>query len=281
MHCLNCQNEFQGDYCPRCGQSAATRRFTIKNALSSTLEVWGMGNRSLPRTLWHLFRRPGIMIGEYLDGKRIPFFPPVKMLFVLCVFYALLQPVMERGKDPVQSDLQTEINAHRKATAASSKEASEEEKERMRMENTAMKVVGFVKDSMEWLQAHKAVQLLCLHSFFMVFACWLFRKSPLRPRTNLAENFYAQVYMSCQLTALSIPYALIFAPKGSTFDFYPLPSELMLIVFVWDFKQLFGFGWRTTIKKTILLTILSITALCATVAIIVAAAALLTGATGE
>ena len=149
------------------------------------------------------------------------------------------------------------------------------------MENTALTVVGFVKDSMEWLQAHKAVQLLCLHSFFMVFACWLFRKSPLRPRTNLAENFYAQVYMSCQLTAMSIPYALIFAPKGSTFDFYPLPSELMLIVLVWDFKQLFGFGWRTTIKKTILLTILSMTALFTIVGIIVAIAALLAGTTGE
>ena len=90
MRCLNCQNEFQGDYCPHCGQSAATRRFTIKNAFSSTLEVWGMGNRSLPRTLWHLFRRPGIMIGEYIDGKRIPFFPPVKMLFVLCIFFAVV-----------------------------------------------------------------------------------------------------------------------------------------------------------------------------------------------
>lgn len=240
-----------------------------------------MGNRSLPRTLWHLFRRPGIMIGEYIDGKRIPFFPPVKMLFVLCVFYALLQPVMERRKDPVQKDIQTEINAHGQKTQAIGKDASEEERENLRMENTALTVVGFVKDSMEWLQAHKAVQLLCLHSFFMVFACWLFRKSPLRPRTNLAENFYAQVYMSCQLTAMSIPYALIFAPKGSTFDFYPLPSELMLIVLVWDFKQLFGFGWRTTIKKTILLTILSMTALFTIVGIIVAIAALLAGTTGE
>ena len=281
MRCLNCQNEFQGDYCPHCGQSAATRRFTIKNAFSSTLEVWGMGNRSLPRTLWHLFRRPGIMIGEYIDGKRIPFFPPVKMLFVLCVFYALVQPVMGRRKDPVQKDRQAEMIADGQKTQAIGKDASEEEREKLRMENPALTVVGFVKDSMEWLQAHKAVQLLCLHSFFMVFACWLFRKSPLRPRTNLAENFYAQVYMSCQLTAMSIPYALIFAPKGSTFDFYPLPSELMLIVLVWDFKQLFGFGWRTTIKKTILLTILSMTALCAIVGIIVAVATLLAGTTGE
>ena len=139
MRCLNCQNEFQGDYCPHCGQSAATRRFTIKNAFSSTLEVWGMGNRSLPRTLWHLFRRPGIMIGEYIDGKRIPFFPPVKMLFVLCVFYALLQPVMERRKDPVQKDIQTEINAHRQQTQAVGKDASEEDYDKLRAEVTRLR----------------------------------------------------------------------------------------------------------------------------------------------
>ena len=55
----------------------------------ATLEVWGMRNRSLLRTVLHLIFRPGQMIGEYLDGKRMPFFPPVKMLFVLCIFFAV------------------------------------------------------------------------------------------------------------------------------------------------------------------------------------------------
>src|SRR5574344_433180 len=89
MECLNCHTEFVGNYCPLCGQPASTERFTVKKALMATLEVWGMGNRSLPRTVWNLIYRPGQMIGEYLDGKRMPFFPPVKMLFVLCIFFAV------------------------------------------------------------------------------------------------------------------------------------------------------------------------------------------------
>lgn len=95
MICPNCHTEFVGNFCPSCGQSAKTQRFTVKNVLMSTLEVWGMGNRSLPRTLFHLFTRPGYMIGEYLDGKRMPFFPPVKMLFVLCIFFALATTLVD------------------------------------------------------------------------------------------------------------------------------------------------------------------------------------------
>ena len=95
MICPNCQTEYIGNFCPSCGQSAKMQRFTVKNALMSTLEVWGMGNRSLPRTLLHLFTRPGYMIGDYLDGKRMPFFPPVKMLFVLCIFFALVTTIRD------------------------------------------------------------------------------------------------------------------------------------------------------------------------------------------
>ena len=101
--CLNCHTEYIGNYCPTCGQPASTKRFTVKNALMSTLEVWGMGNRSLPRTLFHLFTRPGQMIGEYLDGKRIPFFPPVKMLFVLCVFITVENMLI--GRETVKDEV--------------------------------------------------------------------------------------------------------------------------------------------------------------------------------
>ncbi|MDY2974910.1 MAG: hypothetical protein SOR67_04085, partial [Alloprevotella sp.] len=41
--CLNCGTEFEGNFCPLCGQSAEVKRFTVKNVLTATLEVWGMG----------------------------------------------------------------------------------------------------------------------------------------------------------------------------------------------------------------------------------------------
>ena len=95
--CLNCHERYAGNFCPRCGQSASVARFTLRHALSKTLEVWGLGNRSLPRTLWHLVYRPGHMIGDYLDGRQAPFFPPVKMLFLVTAAFVVTQHIVAPG----------------------------------------------------------------------------------------------------------------------------------------------------------------------------------------
>lgn len=95
--CLNCHTAYTGNFCPRCGQSAAVCRFTFRHALSKTLEVWGLGNRSLPRTLWHLICRPGYMIGDYLEGRQTPYFPPVKMLFLVTAAFIVVQHVVAPG----------------------------------------------------------------------------------------------------------------------------------------------------------------------------------------
>ena len=255
MECLNCHTEFIGNYCPSCGQPASTQRFTVKKALMATLEVWGMGNRSLPRTVLHLIYRPGQMIGEYLDGKRMPFFPPVKMLFVLCIFFA------------VESSLLGEKTISEQITSSMNDEALKKDLK----ENSNNTVVNFngkkisteemmmtVKDIVVWMDKHKAVELICLHSFFMLFAWMVFRKSPIRPKSTLAEHFFTQVFMSGQMMALSIIYLPIFSNGKEDYTFYPLPWWLLFILFVWDYKYIFGYKWKTTIRKVIVIHFLSI-----------------------
>lgn len=255
MECLNCHTEFIGNYCPSCGQPASTQRFTVKKALMATLEVWGMGNRSLPRTVLHLIYRPGQMIGEYLDGKRMPFFPPVKMLFVLCIFFA------------VESSLLGEKTISEQITSSMNDEALKKNLK----ENTNNTVVNFngkkisteemmmtVKNIVVWMDQHKAVELICLHSFFMLFAWGVFRKSPTRPKSTFAEHFFTQVFMSGQMMALSIIYLPIFSNGKEDYAFYPLPWWLLFALFVWDYKYIFGYKWRTTIRKVIVIHFLSI-----------------------
>ena len=255
MECLNCHTEFIGNYCPSCGQPASTQRFTVKKALMATLEVWGMGNRSLPRTVWNLIYRPGQMIGEYLDGKRIPFFPPVKMLFVLCIFFA------------VESSLLGEKTISEQITSSMNDEAFKKNL----TENTNNTVVNFngkkisteemmmtVKNIVVWMDQHKAVELICLHSFFMLFAWMVFRKSPTRPKSTFAEHFFTQVFMSGQMMALSIIYLPLFSSGKEDYAFYPLPWWLLFALFVWDYKYIFGYKWKTTIRKVIVIHFLSI-----------------------
>ena len=255
MECLNCHTEFIGNYCPSCGQPASTERFTVKKALMATLEVWGMGNRSLPRTVLHLIYRPGQMIGEYLDGKRMPFFPPVKMLFVLCIFFAVESSLL--GEKTISEQITSSMN--------------DEALKKNLTENTNNTVVTFngkkisteemmmtVKDIVVWMDQHKAVELICLHSFFMLFAWMVFRKSPTRPKSTMAEHFFTQVFMSGQMMALSIIYLPIFSNGKEDYTFYPLPWWLLFILFVWDYKYIFGYKWKTTIRKVIVIHFLSI-----------------------
>ena len=69
-HCVNCDNDFTGNYCPHCSQKAGLKKISWKSVLQSTAEVWGMGNRSLLYSLWQLIWRPGYFISDYINGNR-------------------------------------------------------------------------------------------------------------------------------------------------------------------------------------------------------------------
>ena len=250
--CLNCHNKYEGNYCPHCGQSAATQRFTAKSALSQTLDVWGMGNRSLPRTVWHLVTRPGQMIGDYLDGKRMPYFPPVKMLFVLCIFFALMLRL---------SDWIHQVPALPDSTTVIDKslldEADKEYVFNFGLGNMSFSEVSTtITSSLQWFKQQKAISLIVAHIFFTFFTWLVFRRAPLRPQSTLAENFFVQVLVSGQMVVLSSLYVLLFGHTKEDM-FYPLPGIVLLALFVWDFKYLFGYTWLKTIWRTLLVHILS------------------------
>ena len=70
--CPTCGTNYQGNYCPRCGQSARIGRYSLKKALLLFLDVWGMGNRGMFRTLRDLLLRPGYMIRDYPRCAKAP-----------------------------------------------------------------------------------------------------------------------------------------------------------------------------------------------------------------
>ena len=104
VECKNCGRQYNGDYCPECGQAADTPRITFRSMILRTLDVWGFGNRSMPRSLLHLMLRPGYMITDYIEGRRQPYFPPIKMMFVLGAIYLLLLAAISTGSKIMHSD---------------------------------------------------------------------------------------------------------------------------------------------------------------------------------
>lgn len=89
--CASCKTEFIGNFCPRCGQSAGVGRFSFKKAALLFLDVWGVGNRSMFRSIRDLVLRPGYMIRDYLRGMQSAYFPPFKMFFLLTALGLLVQ----------------------------------------------------------------------------------------------------------------------------------------------------------------------------------------------
>lgn len=88
--CLNCGTEFEGKYCPECGQKADTGRFTMRFVFQNLLTAILSNDGGVWFTLKNLFTRPSAMVVEILNGKRKRYFSPFPMLFFALTVYILL-----------------------------------------------------------------------------------------------------------------------------------------------------------------------------------------------
>lgn len=85
--CSNCSTVYNGRVCPQCGQVGVWSRFTWRQTILNFLDIWGLGNRPMYRTLKDLFWRPGYMARDYLNGQRQYYFPPFKLLALTLALY--------------------------------------------------------------------------------------------------------------------------------------------------------------------------------------------------
>lgn len=93
MKCLNCGNEFEGKFCPECGQKADTGRFTMRFIFENLAAAIISRDGSIWFSLKSLFSRPGSMIVDILNGKRKRYFSPFPMLFLALTLYILITSV--------------------------------------------------------------------------------------------------------------------------------------------------------------------------------------------
>lgn len=89
-HCLNCGTEFKGKFCPECGQSADSGRFTMKFIFENLIAAFTSKDGGIWFTLKNMFTRPGAMVVDILNGKRRSYFTPFPMLFFALTVYILL-----------------------------------------------------------------------------------------------------------------------------------------------------------------------------------------------
>jgi len=81
MNCLNCGRPIEGNYCSHCGQPVKFKRFDLKYIGARLLDAFDL-ERGFLHTIIALFKHPGKAIRDYVDGKRINFYNPFKLLFI-------------------------------------------------------------------------------------------------------------------------------------------------------------------------------------------------------
>ena len=211
-HCINCGNEYVGNYCPICSQKADMGRISWKSVHSGLMDIWGLGTRSLLYTVWQLLWRPGHIIGDYIDGKRQVSFPPVKMLFIVAVLYSMLYYWLLSKAISIDGVVENEIRAFDDFSNS-------------------------VKNYYSWYALIMAM-LAVLPTWF------LFRYSPRHTAHTLPEGFFIQVFLAnimLILCFLTMPLLVM-----NYYIYSYLAICLLAFYYTIVYRYLFGYGlWGT------------------------------------
>lgn len=183
-HCANCGHDFEGNFCPLCGQSMGDGRITWKSLISSFINIWTGNSRSMPYTVYQLMIRPGHFIGKYISGHRQISTPPLNLLFGIAVIYALTNYLLGVKSEPLTGT-----------------------DDSLRVFITA---INWLKDNPAWGAIAMTITL--------TFPTWfLFRFSPRHPQHTIPEGATIQIFMSslmliCILLGNIFPILILLIP---------------------------------------------------------------------
>lgn len=239
LHCCRtCGEEFMGNYCPRCGQSYRIGRYSFKNAILLFLDVWGLGNRGMFRTLRDLLLRPGYMIHDYISGMQMAYFPPFKLLFLLTA----LQLAVSSGfnlKDLNFGGTTTEQSVE-ETVAPIAKDEVKAEVDKVEQDEKSFQYAGrwLGKKTEEFGDKYRNLLVLIMLLGMSIFIYFFVRKSPNISDLRFSELLVAQVYTWNMMSIYNI--VLIFLGIG-------LDRRILILLPIISLKQLTGFAWWRTI----------------------------------
>ena len=256
--CSNCGDQYTGRFCPQCGQAGAWDRYSWRRVLLNFLDIWGLGNRPMFRTVQELFWRPGYMIRDYLRGHRQLYFPPFKLL---AVSIALMLFVNFLTGDEFESMIGILVEAFQLRKIDSTP--------------TINAIAHGVVSIGDFLTAHPLYEVLIMVLFMVCCVRVAFRRAG---DYNFVETFIFMVFVFCQIFIFN----LFSAPIESLYNF--VENELLMnktltsspfwaglgglvsivagfissafnifmaFLYVCDFRQFYGLSWKSTIWRMV------------------------------
>lgn len=234
--CATCGTEYQGNYCPRCGQSSKIGRYSFKNAFLLFLDVWGLGNRGMFRTLRDLILRPGYMIRDYLSGMQMAYFPPFKLFFLLTALSLVIEGGINlKGKNYFE-EARVMMNNYLEEAKAESVTAEEKEADKTVREYSNK----FLTLQQRFPNISTLAFLVIMSGFLYIF----FRRSPAIPGLRYSEFLVSQVYITDMFSIYNIVLEFLCVNDNLNYITFLLPLIPL--------KQMSGFPWWKVIVFTIL-----------------------------
>lgn len=136
--CQNCDFEFQGHFCPNCGQEVAEFNRPFGFIIYDFVGNFFAFDTRFFRTFKYLLIRPGFLTIEFFRGRRMSYSPPFRIfVFLSFVLFLFLQILTERSLDADISKLNSD-EPTKELTAKDSTEVKKVLEERISYEVDSM-----------------------------------------------------------------------------------------------------------------------------------------------
>lgn len=247
--CLNCGTEFEGKFCPECGQRADTKRFTIKFIFTNLLQAILSNDGGVWITLKSLFTRPGQMMVDIINGKRKSYFSPFPMLFLALSLYVIIFSFTGSKKmdyDGMLDEVSVEI-ANNDTTTLDSKA-------NIRL-NAMNKVKYYIARSLKLYQNNYTACFILTIPVYILAARLSYGRQN-RRKYNWGEYCIPMVYSLVLLVLYRCLMSIVFyfshtmADKMDDFMFV-----INIVVFTICFKKMMGFKTLKTVWRSFLVLV--------------------------
>ncbi len=219
LTCKNCATEFDGHYCPNCGQKYIDQRFTLKDSIFWAFHSIFNFDKGFFYTSIALIKRPGVVIKEFLDGITVRYAHPFRFIFIWATISAIVGVYAGTFED----------------TGIAMNEAMGMDAEAL---ESTRKYNQFMKQYMSFI-------IMGMIPLFSLSTFWLFKAKKMNYAEHLIVNSFGQ--SSAILLGLPLTFSYLFYHDAQVIGTVNFIFGILIISRI--YKQTFEVSWIQAIVK--------------------------------
>ena len=226
IQCKNCGNNFEGKFCPSCGQKVINERNTVKHFFKLLFASFDI-DRGIIYTARVLFTYPDIVVHDYLNGKTVKYYNPLKYLIVVAGIYAILMI----GFNIFESNI------------ASTNELMGEYGKQTQLQQTIN----------SYTKKYLSIIPIIMIPFFSIVSKWVFSKHKL----FYGEHLLINTYLYAQYLLITTVIVIIIAPFDDLFRLlFPFGFVILAIYYAYATKKIFDTSLISAFIKSLIIIVL-------------------------